>query len=221
VRTRITANSCGGQPTHVSVLPGPDGAVTYLYQSDLWHTPFQRNQATARQFWAPLQFTDDGEILPVDCAATVPLPTGVRAESGDLVRLRCDVGAMAREAHVTLPEAKMLRRIVLPLFQKGSPSSPLSVELRAGTQVLWRETVEAGELGWDLRPIELRADVPLEAGTEYALRLTASPGEGCYGFATYRYSVAPPSFQLLTSEDGRAWGEEPGTALKVALGFGE
>ena len=58
----ISATSCGGQPSAVSLLP--DG---YLYQSDLWlGTP---NETAAFQHWEWLAFTGDGTISGLRCQA--------------------------------------------------------------------------------------------------------------------------------------------------------
>ncbi|MEX2526236.1 MAG: family 43 glycosylhydrolase [Gemmatimonadota bacterium] len=111
---KITTTSCGGQPGHVSTLPGSDGSTWYLYSSDLWNYR-EFNQATATQYISPLVFDDDGEIRPITCtpSAWAPalvagtpqaatgeasggdgekIPLGRLADSASQGRLICDVG---------------------------------------------------------------------------------------------------------------------------------
>jgi hypothetical protein len=68
---KISASSCGGQPSHVSVLPGRSGTV-YVFQSDLWLNG-NPSETYANQFWGPLSFDATGKIQNIVCAPTVVL----------------------------------------------------------------------------------------------------------------------------------------------------
>jgi len=69
---KITDNSCGGQPSFVSIFKLEKETV-YLYGSDLWNNG-AKNEALANYFWAPLTFDDNGAINPIICQnATVPI----------------------------------------------------------------------------------------------------------------------------------------------------
>ena len=65
----ISANSCGGQPSFVSVIKG-DADTIFLYGSDLWNNG-AKNEALANYYWAPLIFAPDGSINPIVCQDTV------------------------------------------------------------------------------------------------------------------------------------------------------
>jgi beta-xylosidase len=67
---KISDDSCGGQPSHVTRIPSGDSAL-YLYQSDLW-IEGSGNQRNANYYWGPLDFSD-GLIAPIQCVrALVP-----------------------------------------------------------------------------------------------------------------------------------------------------
>jgi hypothetical protein len=223
-RARISDDSCGGQPTQVSVLEADDGSRVYLYQSDLWHREFQRNQATAAQYWQPLDFTPSGEIEPLECAHSLEPPVPVRSDGGRAVRLECPRDGYLREVRFTAPRRARLRSVTLPLYRSGlSNTSPtLTLEVRSGGRVLRRIRVAARDVRWDARPLTFLTDARLEPGRDYALRLVTGRGAGCVGFATERRETSAPEFQLHTSRNGgRSWTAEPGVALLVRLGFVE
>jgi hypothetical protein len=71
----ISNDSCGGQPSFVAPLRGQGGSTIYLYGSDLWNA--HRNEGESNFFWAPLEFTGDGSIQPISCAATARLALAV------------------------------------------------------------------------------------------------------------------------------------------------
>ena len=68
------------QPSFVSVFPGPLGPV-HLYGSDLWNDA-AKNEALAGYYWAPLRFSADGAIQPLDCADTARAALSEGAPSG-------------------------------------------------------------------------------------------------------------------------------------------
>jgi beta-xylosidase len=69
--SKVSANSCGGQPNHVSILPGRTGVV-YIFQSDLWLNG-NPTETLANQFWAPLSFDANGKIANIVCSASTTL----------------------------------------------------------------------------------------------------------------------------------------------------
>ena len=193
--TRISDTSCGGQPTHVSTLEAADGSRTYLYQSDLWHAEFQRNQATAPQHWEPLEFTPDGEIRPLDCAPSAELPVPVHSDGGRVVRLECPRDGYVREARFTAPGDGWLRSITLLLYRSGSPDSAagLTLEIRSGRRVLKRFRIAAAGLTWDARPLSLFTQLRVDGAARYSLRLVTERSAGCVGFATRPARPACPA----------------------------
>jgi hypothetical protein len=78
----LNETSCGGQPSHVAILPSGT-ATTYLFMSDLWNQTgfydwktdprFHSNQALANYFWTPLSFDNTGAIKPFSCDPVSPV----------------------------------------------------------------------------------------------------------------------------------------------------
>lgn len=240
---RISANSCGGQPGHVSELPAPSGGKWYLYQSDLWLNSDgvlggDLNQAPAPQFWAPLLFDRSGEIQPVTCAPSYGVPaliTRSPSPEPEYHRLQCDIGVptqsgrLYRELRFTPRDGGRLRSVTVNTYQRGEPDAPLVVDVRSvgpdtGT-VLHREAVEPRGASWEAPPgiwwtarkLTVPVDVPVVSGTQYALRLHATPGRGCYGFA-FRDDLSRRSAEAYVSDDaGKTWTAEPERSIRFEL----
>lgn len=68
----ISDNSCGGQPSFVSVLK-LDSETVFLYGSDLWNNA-AKNEALANFYWAPLEFDAAGAIKPLLCSDQYRVP---------------------------------------------------------------------------------------------------------------------------------------------------
>jgi hypothetical protein len=58
-----------GQETWVAQLPGEHGFV-YIWLADRWHSAEDGVKGHDCQFWAPLQFQEDGAILPIKNCTT-------------------------------------------------------------------------------------------------------------------------------------------------------
>jgi hypothetical protein len=240
---KISANSCGGQPGHVSELPTAEGGKWYLYQSDLWLNSDgveggDLNQAPAPQFWAPLSFDAAGEIRPITCEATyrvsalVTHPPSLDPRS---YRLQCDVGTPAaggrlmRELRFTAEKSGQLRSVAVNSYQRGEPDSALVLELRTlapdtGTVVHRSAIVPNGpewdvpvNISWSARKVTLSLDRQVTAGERYALRLHSSPTRGCYGTASrdeVRTGAAEP---FVSTDGGRSWEAEPSRSVPIHL----
>lgn len=238
---KISANSCGGQPFHVSELPTPSGGSWHLYQSDLWLNSDGReggdlNQAPAPQFWAPLRFDSRGRIERITCERSFRVDAVVKAPPAgepDVRRLRCDVGStQAREFRFTAGRTGRVRSLSLPTYQRGEPTAPLVFELRAfgpgtaaGAEALARASIEpdAGQwdvpvnISWAARRLEVPLDVEVEAGTQYALRVRSATTRGCYGFAYGAGGSAAPASAWTSTDGGASWTAEAGQAVRVDL----
>ena len=193
---RISSNSCGGQPGHVSRLPTANGGAWYLYQSDLWNNS-EPNEASADLFWAPLSFDSKGSIRPVKCAAVVsaPLrgaPIPPPAALAERYRLACDIGTQGgrieRELRFVAGEAKHLKAISVVLFQKGGADAPLELEVLTSSRAVRAVEVPPEEVSWSPRRITLPVNMSLERGRSYSVRLHGNLRRGCYGVA-YRSDI--------------------------------
>jgi hypothetical protein len=237
---RISANSCGGQPGHVSELPTAEGGKWYLYQSDLWLNSDgvgggDKNQAPAPQFWAPLEFDARGEIRPITCRSSYRVNAWTASPPNPeppASRLRCDIGTspegrVARELTVEVAKEGRLRSVSVPVYQRGEPDIPLIVELRGGDgSVLDRVQVAPNGPGWDVpvniswaaRRLRVAAhDTPVRAGESVSVRLSTESSRGCYGFA-FRDGVEKPAVSSRVSTDGgKTWRAEAGREPRLEV----
>jgi hypothetical protein len=245
--TKITTNSCGGQPADVAQLPGTDGPV-YLYQSDRWNNG-AKNEALTTHYWEPLQFAADGSILPLRCqesyrapvqtghGATLPWnlvderwdAAGFSEQTGDTgFHPYCDVaGSVGRAQTFTVRRSGTLARVAYTSFRSGSPSAPLQLRLvpvsADGTlgATLATRAVAASELSWSPSWVTLRSSVRVRAGERFAL-VAGAPGAtgGCYGTA---YSDDDPYARgdtRYSTDGGATWSAEAGRDLHLRVDLG-
>jgi beta-xylosidase len=70
---KLSDDSCGGQPSHVTRVIDQRGAETFIYQSDLWDPDGKGDQRRANHYWGPLEFA--GEALrPIRCLRDFSVP---------------------------------------------------------------------------------------------------------------------------------------------------
>ena len=210
---KISPKSCGGQPFHVSQLPTASGnGYWYLYLSDLWinsdgKSMGDANQAPAAMFWAPLSFTESGEIEPIECRSSfyVDAWTAVPPNPDPPAsRLQCDINArQSREFRVTAGEAGQLRSVSVPVYQRGEPDAPLRIEVRTRDGRVLRSTqIERNaehwqippNIAWAARKLHVPVDEAIGAGETVSVRLSSDAGRGCYGFA-FQDRVAAPKVE--------------------------
>lgn len=71
-----------GQQTHVFPLKLANGSTLYIWMADLWQSAQDKVHAHDGKYWAPLEFDQEGDILPFDGFVTnftVELPPLVLA----------------------------------------------------------------------------------------------------------------------------------------------
>ncbi|MBW3630596.1 MAG: family 43 glycosylhydrolase [Gemmatimonadetes bacterium] len=227
---KLTTTSCGGQPAHVAELPAHGGGSWYLYMSDLWNNG-EKNEATGDQFWAALSFDSSGEIGRITCAPYNYAPVLTREDAptsrarAERHRLQCDIGApgttgrVQREVRFTPGSTSRLRSVSFTTYQKGSPTSPLILQILSvpDGQVLQQSEIEPARVSWAARQVIVPAEVTLTAGRTYAVRASATLDRGCYGIA-FRDDLPPASLQSFVSTNGGAnWTIERNRPLKVSL----
>lgn len=208
----ISRDSCSGQPAAVSEIAVAGGESQYVLQVDQWHNeytdaPFQSistNQTLAPYRRLPLEFTADGELMPLDCSRRFPensaLPT---------LQAACDIGRrygqQARLQEFRVDRSGTLEQFGLRLFRYAQPNRPLEVSLwELDTQGVPFRNVYQTELKelpllpqWTL----LKPEVVVEAGRRYGVRLRADLNVGCYGAA--HETVGSGAFRSL--DFGRHW----------------
>jgi len=234
VGTNLTTTSCGGQPADVLPLTTSSGTV-YLYQSDVWMNG-AANEALAKQYWAPLEFDDDGGLLPIVCEpsvdVTIPVGTAVAASAppavstGDVdFQTYSDIhGNLARAQTFTVPQGR-LTAVRYSSFQTGLPDAGLTLTLRRvavdGTvgDVVTTRTVPVSEISWS--PSWQTLTLPdggleVAAGERFLLGVASTTTTGGYGMM-YRDTSPYAGGQALISHDaGGTWTPEVGRTLRLA-----
>jgi hypothetical protein len=236
---QISAESCTGQAAHVAKLPTSSGGSWYLFQIDLWLDSDGKdagdgNQAPAPQFWAPLEFDDSGEILPITCRQSFEVDTWTAAPPNPnppVARIMCDIGAAnggetVREYRLTATATGTIASVDVPVYQRGDPDAPLVFELRSPTgELLKREAVERYNGHWDVPPtiswaarkLRVPLGVSATAGQRVDLRLRSATKQGCYGFAFRDGVEAPETGSAVSTDGGLTWTSEAGREPLVTI----
>ncbi len=204
--TKISTDSCGGQPSFVTQLTGADGSAIYLYASDLWD--FHTNEGLANYYWEPLRFDADGSIQPLRCdngsvalagssASVPPAPGEDQSSGGAAFSPSCVVSAGHSYGQTfTAGRSGPLTSLAVNVYRDGAevgrvlrnpPTAPLSVRLASvqadGTvgATLWATSVASERIGWSARQLLVRPLVPVVRGERLAIVLSTDSLQGCYG----------------------------------------
>src|SRR6218665_523972 len=186
---KISDNSCGGQPSFVSVIRLKDD-VMYLYGSDLWNNA-AKNEALANYYWAPLNFVPDGSILPMQCEKTVAFTlakgaAGHQADSHaetDGFTSFCDIGGdIQRSQSFTATRHGILAKVTYATFKSGHPEAGLQLSIcTADDKVLSHHLIPSDSISWAPRNIAVYPGISVTAGTSYKILLKSASAKGCYG----------------------------------------
>ncbi len=235
--TKFTANSCGGQPTHVATVATTSG-TTYLYQSDLWNG--SHNEALANYFWAPLSFNSNGSIQNLPCTASFSLTlTGGVAGSQNIptnrdqwdgiagYRTWCDIGgAIQRVQTFTAGQSGTLSSVSFTTFQEYAPNAGLTIDLVSvngsgtPTGTLSSTTIPVSAIGWSARKVTVKPNISVTAGTHYGIVAHAALSSGCYGLAYNDGNVYAAGQELYSSNSGGSYTLESNRALKFETTIG-
>ena len=217
----ISANSCGGQPSFVSIIKrGSD--VAYLYGSDLWNNG-ARNEALANYFWAPLSFSSDGSINPVNCQETMTAAThtitkthqGNTDSTYDLCRegfiTVCDIrDSIQRTQSFVAGRSGTLTKITLATFKSGYPNAGLKISvyntnklLQPSGDPLSSVVIHADSLGWAPKNISIPQKIQVIAGKAYVIVLNSTSSKGCYGIEYTEHDSPEGSVTTLNSDKGK------------------
>ena len=116
----------------------------------------------------------------------------------------------------------MLSRVAYTSFQDNHPNGPLTVAITTlgpdgiPGQVLWTGTREVGDLSWAPAEVAVEPDVPVAAGTSYAVVVSAPTlTKGCYGMAYAPDGPYAGGTALVSTDGGTSWRVEQGRDLKL------
>ena len=230
--TKVTTNSCGGQPAFVR--DPTSSAPRTCTRSDLWNNG-NGNEALANYYWAPLSFAGSGAVNPFNCAATVSVgldvgspgpvlyPVGLDESSGlNGFQTWCDIGrGWQRLQTIVAGRTAAMTSASVTTFQSGYPNAGLTIEIyrldsssRVTDPPLYATTVPATSIGWSPRNLTVTPGIQVTAGTGYGIVARSSATTGCYGFA---YSDTAPyrnGIEAYSGNGGSTYTNEPNRSLK-------
>jgi len=194
---RLSNDTCGGQPFHVSHLPTADGRGMELFTTELWQN--SRNEGNARSHWEQLRFTRDRLLAPLRCAqsAKVPLAEPVRVQPAPPKAVNiCAAGSgNVLKQTLTAPVTGRLTSVDLSLYRRTRPSSvfgrfanapeqqvtePLTVELSNGDKHVTRQVLPDA-VPWSATRFTLALSLHVRRGDHLALSTSSPSPGGCYG----------------------------------------
>lgn len=236
--TKISTNSCGGQPADVAQLPARGGPV-YLYQSDRWNSG-AANEASALHYWEPLRFDSVGGIEPLQCGNSYDLPlAGAHVSpqpapnpkietTGDVgFHPYCDIGGpIARAQTFTVHATGTLESVSYTTMQSGRPAAPLKLQLTSLTPdgapgaTLAATTVAPPEISWAPSWVSLHTAVPVQAGEQFALVVSSPTSGGCYGMAYSDSNPYAAGGAYYSNDSGTTWRAEQGRDLHITTRVG-
>ncbi|MEV4886344.1 family 43 glycosylhydrolase [Chitinophaga ginsengisegetis] len=234
---KISDQSCGGQPSFVSLIK-LNGDSVFLYGSDLWNKA-AKNEALANYYWAPLSFAADGAIEPIICKDSIALP--LRAALPPVVkvkpdnssgqegfRFQCDIhGCIQRSQTFTPTRSGVLTAVSITAFKSGYPDDDLHISiypaddkgLPAAGKALYETAVSCDSLSWSPQPVTIKTHITVAAKRSYVFVIRSSTGSGCYGI-TYK-DETPVGGAGYSADCGQVFTIEKGRVLKFSTYVGK
>ena len=216
--TNINANSCGGQPSFVSVIKRGSEMI-FLYGSDLWNNG-AKNEALANYYWAPLTFAADGSINPIICEDTISIAGGsakkLQLKPVDLDNSSgiegftslCDIrDTIQRSQSFVANRSGILTKVSFTTFKSGYPTAGLNISIYLANEFhqpsgdpLSSTVFPSDSLGWAPKGILVYPNIHVIAGKHYAIVLKSASTAGCFGFE-YNNSISFPEGGAAFSSD--------------------
>jgi len=223
---QISTNSCGGQPSFVSTLK-LDTGVIFLYGSDLWNNG-AKNEALANFYWAPLTFTGDGSINPIQCqdkvsvelrpdATPKPKLTDLDATSGnDGFTSFCDIGGnIQRSQSFVATRSGILKAVSFNTFQSGHPDAGLALEIYRADEAhlpvgpaLSSILILPNEIGWSPKLLVVHPNISVKGSDVCVLVLKSAAGKGRYGFSYNDALPYPAGKEAYSNNGGKSFSVE-------------
>jgi hypothetical protein len=226
--TKISTDSCGGQPAFVSQI-----GTTYLYASDLWNNG-NANEALAGYFWTPLSF-NGAAIQPITCSPNFTLnldsgsagaqqPSPDQDQGGGVAGYQswCDVGRTIERIQTWVAgRTGTLTSVEYTTFQSGNPDAGLEIDvvtadgsLQPTGTALYRTVVPPSSIGWSPRAVTITPNIPVTAGTRYGIVVKSANTAGCYGMV--HNDAIPGGGEGYSSNSGASFSVETNRAIRFA-----
>jgi hypothetical protein len=233
--TKVTTNSCGGQPAFVSPIPTSSGTA-YLYASDLWNNG-STNEALANYFWTPLSFGSGGAIQPITCSASFslnlasgsagsqqPSPDADQGDGVDGFQSWCDIGRNIARIQTFVPSRSgTLTSASYTTYQSGDPDAGLELQIfQANTafqptgSALFDTVIPVSSIGWAPRDLTVYPNIAVTAGVRYGIVVKSSNTTGCYGMVHNDSSPYPGGGEGYSSTTGATFTAEAGRSTKFS-----
>ena len=226
---KITNNSCGGQPSFVSVMKY-DSKTIYVYGSDLWNNG-AKNEALANYFWTPLLFNEKGEIQAIDCSNKV-VKDGLIKPAANIVNSRQftakgDITGKTRYLQVwqsSMPGK--LKEVSMTIFRSGYPDSELVIEIYKINandypigQPLFSKRIASSDIGWSPNQIKIYPGLKVKKNERLAfiLKSTSTAASGRYGFLYGQLPNDRNNQAYISRDGGNTYVVDAGKILKYKV----
>ncbi len=228
---KISDNSCGGQPSFVSVFK-LDNDTIFLYGSDLWNNAAP-NEALANYYWAPLQFDKYGAIEPMVCLEKITLPieedVTIKSIPEDIDNTSgvegfttyCDIsGNYQRGQSFISTRTGTLAAVSFATSKSGYPQAGLTIEIYKADSnflptgsALSSALVPSDSIGWSPKFITVRPNIPVESGIRYTMIVKTESTSGCYGLQYNDDEPYPGGGAIYSSNKGVGFSPEKNRTL--------
>ncbi|WP_218025653.1 family 43 glycosylhydrolase [Capsulimonas corticalis] len=228
---RISDNSSGGQPSFVSTIK-LGAKVIFLYGSDLWNNG-AKNEALANFYWAPLTFSADGSITPIERqnkvsvalkpdAALKPSIADLDSTSGvDGFTSYCDIGANIQrsQSFIATRDGK-LSAVSFSTFKNGNPDAGLTMEIYPANDAfqpvgsaLSSILILPDAIGWAPKYATVHPNISVKSGVRYAIVVKSASSGARYGCEYNDLAPYPGGGAAYSSDSGGAFAAEQNRTL--------
>ena len=228
---RISDNSAGGQPSFVSTIK-LGAKVIFLYGSDLWNNG-AKNEALANFYWAPLTFSADGSIDPIERqnkvsvalrpdAAPKPSAADLDSTSGvDGFTSYCDIGAnVQRSQSFVATRTGALSAVSFSTFKNGDPDAGLTVEIYQANDAFQPVGIALSSIlilpdaiGWSAKYTTVHPNIFVKSGARYAIVVKSPSTRARYGCEYNDSAPYPGGGAAYSSDSGGAFSAEQNRSL--------
>lgn len=225
---QISSNSCGGQPSFVSTMK-INSETVYLYGSDLWNNA-AKNEALANFYWAPLTFTEDGAIKPMECLQSFSMKKSKEVQSNQLPKIvsadefkaSCDIGGSnQRSQSFTASRSGVLKFFGITTLKSGYPDQDLKITFYPSdggqinaSQPMQTITISEASIGWSAKDITVTPNINVIKGMQYVVVLHSETAQGCYGFASGNLTADNKEVFSVSHNKGSGFSIEKNQKLK-------
>jgi hypothetical protein len=203
--------------------------TVYLYGSDLWNNA-AKNEALANFYWAPLTFSEDGSINPINCIKSFSLKSKEKTMPDSTLQTQefkalCDIGGdTQRSQSFTANITGVLKSFSLTTLKSGYPTNDLNLvfyESQDGEiqtdYPLASFAIPQESLGWSAKEIIVNPNIKVSKGKQYILVLKSETNKGCYGFAYNESELNSDEIESISIDNGKNFTQDHKGKLKYHM----